>query len=288
MERETRVAYGPAPRRLLDGPIAETCWQMLDDQFLFRAAGEHYFHYRKGSGITIERGPDVDPADESLWLNGSVYAAVASLNELVPIHASAVAENGSVFAFTGAPGAGKSTLVAALGDRGLAMFCDDTLVLDLSDPERVICLPGHKRLKLTPGALAMTKAAREEQVAPTLEKFYSTPASGTAVAAMPLAELIFLEAGAQTAIDPIAGFERFARMQDEHYTAELYAGAQVSSAARRFEHLAQLASRLTLSRFVRPLGEARFDEDADFIGAYVRRGGAAVRSGSPSSKGSGD
>ena len=33
----------------------------------------------------------------------------------------------------GSTGAGKSTLVAALTRRGLPMFCDDTLVMDLSE-----------------------------------------------------------------------------------------------------------------------------------------------------------
>ena len=105
----------------------------------------------RATGITSSGASDVDLSEESLWLNGSVYSAIASINGLLPIHASAVAHDGRVFAFTGPAGAGKSTLVAALASRGLPMFCDDTLVLDLSDPERIICLPGHKRLKLRPG-----------------------------------------------------------------------------------------------------------------------------------------
>ena len=36
--------------------------------------------------------------------------------------------------FTGPSGAGKSTLVAALAAYGLAIYADDTLVLDLSIP----------------------------------------------------------------------------------------------------------------------------------------------------------
>ena len=162
MERETRVALGTVPHALFGDPIDPTSWQVLGDRFLLRGEGDHYFHYCIGEGITVERGADADLSEESLWLNGSVYAAIASLNGLLPIHASAVAMGGRVFAFTGPAGAGKSTLVAALGDRGLPMFCDDTLVLDLSDPDRIICLPGHKRMKLRPDALELTGAARQE------------------------------------------------------------------------------------------------------------------------------
>ena len=114
----------------------------------------------------------------------------------MPIHASAVAHDGGVFAFTGPSAAGKSTLIAALGRAGLPMFCDDTLVLDLSDPDRIICLPGHKRLKLTPAAIELTGARHEERVARDLDKYYARPAGGRRRRRrLPLAELLFLEQG---------------------------------------------------------------------------------------------
>jgi len=277
MDRETRVTYGPVPHRLFDAELAEMNWQFSGNEFLLRGEGEHYFHYRPGLGIRIERGETVDETEESLWLNGSVYAAIASLNGLVPIHASAVAINESVFAFTGPAGAGKSTLVAALGDLGLPLFCDDTLVLDLSQADRVNCLPGHKRLKLKPDALARTGAVRQEKVSKSVDKFYSKSAAGDVGVALPLAELIFLEDGEDPAIFPIEGFERFTRMQDDHYTAHLYAGAQHLDRAKHFEHLASLAGRLSLSRFVRPRGESRFRDGVALVAAHVTSGGAAVR-----------
>src|SRR4051812_38856955 len=114
MERETRVTHGTVPKALLREPVGEMSWQMQGDCFLLRGAGHHYFHYRKGHGITVERGPDADISEESLWLNGSLYAAIASMNGLLPIHASAVAAGGQVFAFSAPAAGGKSTLAAAL------------------------------------------------------------------------------------------------------------------------------------------------------------------------------
>ncbi|MFL6723892.1 MAG: hypothetical protein ACJ8E7_07125, partial [Sphingomicrobium sp.] len=219
LERETRVSYGPVPDRLLDEPLPQTTWQMKDHEFLLRAEGDHYFYYRLGEGLTIQRGADADLSEESLWLNGTVYAAIASMNGLLPIHASAVAFENKVFAFTGPAGSGKSTLVAGLGMHRLPMFCDDTLVLDLSDPDRIMCLPGHKRLKLRPDALDLTGAEREEKVSQTYDKYYAIPAAGTWGAALPLAELIFLEECPEPAITRVSGSERFLRMQDDHQTS---------------------------------------------------------------------
>jgi len=269
MQRETAVQYGPVPHSLSGEPLAEMSWQMLGGAFLLRGEGEHYFLYRKGDGVTVERGPDADVSEESLWLNGSVYAAVASLNGLLPIHASAVAFDGRVFAFSGPAGAGKSTLVAALGRHGLPLFCDDTLVLDLSDPERIVCLPGHKRLKLRPDAIGLTGAMPQEKVSKTVDKHYALPATGEDGVALPLGELIFLEERPEPAIMPITGAERLVRLQDDHYTARLFDSARKFDRAAQFAHLARLARQIAMARFVRPLDRDRFDEGVALAARHV-------------------
>ena len=278
MARETRVDYGPVPHTLLGEPLGEMTWHMLPDEFLLRGEGKHYFHYRRGEGIRIERGGDADLTEESLWLNGSVYAAIASLNGLLPIHASAVARDGRVYAFTGPAGAGKSTLVAALGDLGLPMFCDDTLVLDLSDPERIVCLPGHKRLKLRPDAVELTGARPQEQVSTTVDKVYAAPAAGDVGIALPLAELIVLEECAEAEIVPIAGAERFVRMRDDHQTAHLFAGARKFDRAEQFAHLSRLAGQIRMARFIRPRDHARFRESASLAARYIAAAGEGGKS----------
>lgn len=270
LERETRASYGPVPTHLFDKPLEQMSWEMRDERFLLRAEGDHYFYYRQGEGITIHRGVDANACEESLWLNGSVYAAIASMNGLLPIHASAVAVNGAVFAFTGPAGAGKSTLAAALGRQGLPMFCDDTLVLDLSDPHRLICLPGHKRLKLCTDAFALTKAVREEKVSQTYDKYYAQPAAGTIGTTMPLAELIFLGEAPQVSITQISGAERFLRMEDDHLTTHLFEAARRFDRKHQFAHRAYLARRIQMSRFIRPLDAARFDEGVAMIADYIR------------------
>lgn len=269
LERETRVTYGPVPSGLFAGSLAPMSWQMRPGQFLLRGEGNHYFFYRPGEGITIHRGADADVSEESLWLNGTVYAAICSMNGLLPIHASAVAFDGAVFAFTGPAGAGKSTLAAALGRYGLPLFCDDTLVFDLSDPDRVMCLPGHKRLKLRPDAFALTGAAREEKVSLTYDKYYAEPAAGTVGTALPIAELIFLEDGADPAMTRVTGSERFVRVQDDHQTRFLFEAARPFDRAEQFTHRARLAQQIAMARFVRPCDPVRFDEGVSFAAEYV-------------------
>jgi len=269
LERETRVSYGPVPTRLFGAPLDPMCWHIGPGRFLLRAEGDHYFLYRKGKGITIHRGSNANIDEELLWLNGSLYAAIASMNGLVPIHASGVAVGGAVFAFTGGAGAGKSTLVAALGQFGLPMFCDDALLLDLSDPNRIICLPGHKRMKLCDDAFSLTGAKREEQVSKTYHKHYASPAAGTSATSLPIGELIFLEEGPKPRIDTISGSERFTRVEDDHYSFRIFEAASGFDRSEQFAHRARLARQIPMARFERPLDPLLFNEGVAFIAKYL-------------------
>ena len=56
--------------------------------------------------------------------------AIALHRGLLPLHASAVARNGDVHAFSGGTAEGKSTLAAAMPGPGYGFFADDILIFD--------------------------------------------------------------------------------------------------------------------------------------------------------------
>ncbi len=277
MDRETKLRTGPVPQ-VLGGFAVEPGQHFLHgEEFLLRTEGGIGFHYRRSEGIAVEAPTGTDPRDVSLWLAGSVHAAVAALNGLYPLHASAVAHEGRVHAFTGPAGAGKSTLVAALTKQGFTQFADDTLLLDLSgassnEGSAPLCLPGHKRLKLWPEALALAGVEGRGEVAGDYPKQFVDPAAGFATSPLPLGELVFLETGETPCMEPLAGGERIARLQDDHYTAQLWLAAERPDRAARFAGLARLAGRIAMRRFVRPFDPARFDEGVAAIAAHIRRG----------------
>ncbi len=279
MARETRVALGPARRMGGGAPLDERAWRLIGDTFVMRADGEHYFRYRHGEGVTVERGLGADVAAEALWLAGTVHAAIACLNGLIPIHASAIAHRGAVYAFTGPSGAGKSTLIAALGALGLPMVCDDTLVLDPA-PDRVMCLPGHKRLKLTPEAIALTGALAQEPVqTPAGDdargKLYAAPPAGDLGETLPLAALFVLDDGDPTRITPITGGAKLRALCADHTVVDLLAAAGTGEGGRGgssravFERLGGLAARIDMLAFARPRDGNRLFEGAARILAWL-------------------
>ena len=276
MARETRVREGSVPRVLAGAALPDDSWALHRDEFLFRTSEGIGLHYRRGVGITLEQPAGTDRSTVELWLNGTLYAAIAALNGLFPIHASAVEHRGRVYAFSGPAGAGKSTLVAALGvaalgRAGFAQFCDDTLILDIAGDGPPLCLPGHKRLKLWPEGVALAGVEPGDLVAADYPKHYVEPASGAIGEPLPLAELVFLEPGNDLQVTPLGGAQRINRLQDDHYTAELWRQATGHSRPQRFAMLAALARRIAMQRFVRPFDPARFAQSTDFIAAHIRK-----------------
>lgn len=270
MERETAAREGRVPHELGGFAIAPGEHFLHGDAFVLRTTSGIGFHYRRGEGLIVEAPAGSDPRDVALWLAGSVHAAIAALNGLYPLHASAIVYEGRVHSFTGAAGAGKSTLVAALAQRGFTQFADDTLLLDLTNEGPPLCLPGHKRLKLWPDALALAGVQGRGEVAADYPKQFVDPPGRAATDPLPLAELVFLERGEAIRVEALAGGERIARLQDDHYTAQLWLAAARPDRAARFAGLARLAARIAMRRFVRPFDPARFEAATACIAAHVR------------------
>lgn len=127
LDRESCVRYGPVPHELGGRECGPERWVMHDGAMLLRCTSGFGFLYQRGDGVTVERPADPDPGEEALWLGGSVHCGIAALNGLMPLHASDVAHGGRVYAFTGAAGAGKSTMVAGLGQAGVRKRAASTI-----------------------------------------------------------------------------------------------------------------------------------------------------------------
>lgn len=269
MRRETAMRTGPWQGSLGGIEVPPGQQILSGNKYLLVGRGGYSVHYRKGEGLTLGGYRDEFADELALYSVGSVYAAVACINGLLPLHASAVAVGGRAIAFTAPSGGGKSTLVTGLGDLGLPLFCDDTLVLDLADPDRVHALPGHRRVKLWPEAMALTGRDPAELVLPEYPKFYASPSAGDVAEPLGLGALIHLAEAAEPSLHRIAGGAAVAAFADDHYTRELYDAANPHDRRERFTLYARLARQVPVYRFARPFDPARFAETCAFLAARL-------------------
>jgi hypothetical protein len=97
----------------------------------------------------------VDFQDAASFLLGPVLGILLRLQGRVCLHASAVAYKDSTLVFAGSPGAGKSTLAAALSCRGLAVVSDDIVLLTKNDDAQFCAVPSHPFLSLWPESVEL-------------------------------------------------------------------------------------------------------------------------------------
>jgi HprK-related kinase A len=97
------------------------------------------------------------PADQALpmfeW--GLNYAIAAQAHQYLVVHAAAIERNGKVAILPGAPGAGKSTLTAALVQRGWRLLSDELALIRPSDAQVV---PLARPMNLKNGSIALMRA----------------------------------------------------------------------------------------------------------------------------------
>jgi hypothetical protein len=103
--------------------------------------------------VTVDSKPDADPALLRLHIFASIMGMLCHQRGFLVLHASAVASAGRAVAFTGPPGAGKSTLAAHCIALGGQLVADDVLVLSFSPDGQVLAHPGMPNVKLWRDAL---------------------------------------------------------------------------------------------------------------------------------------
>lgn len=255
--RAMDVQLGPMPPRdevlLLD----EEVFALSRDAFWFQSPSGVRFHYRRGGRITAHYD---DPGLEDefhLYLYGTAYGSVAWLNDLLPLHASAVAAGGRAIAFSGPSGAGKSTLAAALCDGEFRLVCDDTLVL-VPDENGPVALPDNKPMKLWEDALAMLGAEATAPIASLPGKHYAQ-ASAVHPDPVRLSDLVFLDQGDQIRLDPITGSAKFGKLLDALYRGFVHVARDDRDLHARL--LVETASSVRFWTLERPLKAASFQSD---------------------------
>src|SRR5208337_3198059 len=122
---EVRIRRTSAPDRLDGATASGPSWQIAGESFLLNVPNVARFLLSKGAAI------DFDPAsaealdDVPIFILGTVFGILLHQRGRITLHASAVRVNGGAVLFCGSSGAGKSTMAAALAQRGYPVASDD-------------------------------------------------------------------------------------------------------------------------------------------------------------------
>lgn len=219
--------------------------------FVFRTP-DAVFAVQGGDKVDIWPTPGVPREDISIWLLGTVMAALLHQRGLLTLHANCIEiDEGVAVAVAGESGTGKSSLAAMAADAGLPVLGDDVLALPA---EGSVVRPGVLRLKLWEGDLSLLGLTADglERVASDLDK-YHVPLPPVAPGPRRLERLYVLADGE-------TGFERLTgAAAAEALIAQLYrfdVGQDVrSDSGAQFRQALGIAGEVEIWRFSRPRSE---------------------------------
>ena len=232
-----------------------------------------------GRRVEIHRGGDFSDADVYGYFAGTVWGVLFHQRGLLPLHCSAILDQGRAICFTGLSGAGKSTLALGLANRGYDHLSDDLIVVDRSD-DRPIARATTSRIKLCEDAighfgLAGDGRANSRFYAP---KFYVDQDGGISQSDGPMGAIYLLdyaENGDVTAIEKVQGHAAWSALYRSVFRINM--SPWINSHRAIAEYISWLASEVPVFRFTRPRQLDLYADGLDLLERHI----AANRTASP-------
>ena len=187
------------------------------------------------------------------------------------LHAAAVATGAGAVLLLGRSGIGKSSLAAALVERGWPLLADDVTGVMTDAGGRPVALPGFPRLRLWAHTLDQMRwwGRERSRVRQGTEKYW-TPAQRTCAVPLPVCAALVLEAvdRPDVGIEPVPSGSAFWLLWNN--THRRWAMDAMGQRPAHFRAATAMARRVPVARVTRPRDPFLLDVLADRVAAHLR------------------
>ena len=265
---DLEIKFGKVPA-VLTGPevIAKEKFFISPTEYLIHLPICSYY-VKEGASITIELNENADLPSVRLFLLTNAMAAVLHQRNKVALHAGAIQTDKGLAVICGESGAGKSTTISALQQRGYKIFVDDVLVLEDAGA-KVVGVAAYPTLKLwddTIEKLAIGVIPEEQKMRESVNKYRVSFQEDFTIKTIQIYKLFYLrKEEANTCIEVIKkdGLEAFKILYSQLYRTSMINNTQ--SQAILFERLNQLINQTGLFEVVRPTNGNSIEEIVQII-----------------------
>ncbi|MGD7044470.1 HPr kinase/phosphorylase [Jeotgalibacillus proteolyticus] len=129
-------------------PADQKYFYIKEDFVMFEIEDTAIFLIENGSHIYVDAFHDSKHDQVCLYLLGTCMGSILMQRKILPLHGSAVAIDGKVYAIVGDSGAGKSTLAAAFLRRGYKLLSDDVIPVTVTEQGIPLVTPAYPQQKL--------------------------------------------------------------------------------------------------------------------------------------------
>jgi hypothetical protein len=227
------------------------------------------YFVQEGKRIVIEADEIADQDSIRLFCLSNAFAAALHQRKTIPIHCAALIDKGQLVLVLGDSGAGKSTTMASLVQKGLKPFSDDVCV-PFQDPEtgRISLFSSYPMMKFWKETLDLVglNSKVDRKIRPDMEKYGIYFHQSFLTEALNPKLIILLEKTDEVStpiLAPISGIELFTKLESNAYRGEYLGFSDLKK--EHFILFTQLANQSACYLLKRPLTGNFVDEVAQKI-----------------------
>jgi hypothetical protein len=264
------IRFGKVPKRI-DHPVYQgPSSQAGKDQYLLVIRNvASYFLQKEQEQYTIIVEPlNAIPISEvRIFILSSMLGALCHMQGFLPLHASGVVIQGKAVLFCGKSGLGKSTLSAALYQKGNPFLTDNLAAIYLGKDGIPMVHPSYRHFRLWKDSLEALNDfdVRVVKMRDSVEKYNLILAGQLQESAVPLHKIYHLNHQFEStiAIEDIHGRQKADIIVNDTFRIKLLKGLGTQEAY--FSHLNQICSKTKVAKIYRPIDEFLLDELAQAV-----------------------
>jgi len=261
------IKLGEVQKTLKNPLFSGVRFQTNGQEFLLQVDKIARYLVQNGRLITIDIFQNADLSEVRLFLLGSAFGALIHQRGLLPFHGSSVKVDNSAIILSGLSGAGKSTIAAALNQKGFPLLSDDVSVISFTNDGEPIVYPGYPQMKLwsdsiiklghNPTQYSRIRQQLEKHSIPLTTCYWDKP--------LPLSRIFIINSSnlGELNVESVKGVEKFSLLKTHTYRFNFVVGQEMNSL--HFKSFDQLSKKVEVYKLNRPSGKFLFDELINLI-----------------------
>lgn len=265
-ESDVLLTYGEVPEELKGIKDEKALFSSNENEVLFRMPKIARYLIEGHSKITIELIDKKRKADAEKYILTFILGVLSFKKGFYPLHGGGVIHNGEAYLFTGYSGAGKSTTMAGLQQRGFQPVGDDIANLFVKDG-KVFVHPCFPRFKLWKDSLNILNknGSGEYHLRSDMDKYLVPMGDDFSTEPVPVKRIYLLveDRDFEYFFKEVKGKEKLQRLKANSYKPWMVKAFSLNQ--KHFGLMNDIIGKIEFFEYHRPLDRANIEKMYDLL-----------------------